>query len=428
MRRLAFVLVAIVFLFSSVRLHSQEVLDRIVAIVGDHIILQSEVLQYSFSMAAQMGLDLQKDPAKAEQLRQQTLENLIMQKVMLEKARQDSVEVSDKQVDAFLEQQIEQMIQQIGSKEKLEQYFGMTLREIRREFRKDVEERLLVEALQERKAREIQITRREVEEFYETYRDSLPELKASVKIRHILRPIEASTSAEEVARRKIKEIKRRMENGESFEELARQCSQDPGSAARGGDLGMLERGDLVREFEEVAFALQPGEISDIVKTRFGFHIIKLEEKVGEKIHPKHILIRLDSSEEDERYTLQKIKLIKAKIESGELTFEEAAEKFSKDEQTASKGGDLGWFEIDQFQIPAFKEAIEGLKVGEISEPIKTRFGYHIIRLDARRPARKLNIKDDWEQIENWALGIKRQRELQQWMAELKKEFYIEVKS
>ncbi len=428
MRRLAFVLVAIVFLFSSVRLHSQEVLDRIVAIVGDHIILQSEVLQYSFSMAAQMGLDLQKDPAKAEQLRQQTLENLIMQKVMLEKARQDSVEVSDKQVDAFLEQQIEQMIQQIGSKEKLEQYFGMTLREIRREFRKDVEERLLVEALQERKAREIQITRREVEEFYETYRDSLPELKASVKIRHILRPIEASTSAEEVARRKIKEIKRRLENGESFEELARQYSQDPGSAARGGDLGMLERGDLVREFEEVAFALQPGEISDIVKTRFGFHIIKLEEKVGEKIHPKHILIRLDSSEEDERYTLQKIKLIKAKIESGELTFEEAAEKFSKDEQTASKGGDLGWFEIDQFQIPAFKEAIEGLKVGEISEPIKTRFGYHIIRLDARRPARKLNIKDDWEQIENWALGIKRQRELQQWMAELKKEFYIEVKS
>ena len=428
MRRLAFVLVAVVFLFSSVRLHSQEVLDRIVAIVGDHIILQSEVLQYSFSMAAQMGLDLQKDPAKAEQLRQQTLENLIIQKVMLEKARQDSVEVSDKQVDAFLEQQIEQMIQQIGSKEKLEQYFGMTLREIRREFRKDVEERLLVEALQERKAREIQITRREVEEFYETYRDSLPELKASVKIRHILRPIEASTSAEEVARRKIQEIKRRLENGESFEELARQYSQDPGSASRGGDLGMLERGDLVREFEEVAFALQPGEISDIVKTRFGFHIIKLEEKIGEKIHPKHILIRLDSSEEDERYTLQKIKLIKAKIESGELTFEEAAAKFSKDEQTASKGGDLGWFEIDQFQIPAFKEAIEGLKVGEISEPIKTRFGYHIIRLDARRPARKLNIKDDWEQIENWALGIKRQRELQQWMAELKKEFYIEVKS
>ncbi len=406
---------------------SQQPLDRIVAIVGDHIILQSELVQYSFSLAAQLGIDPQREPEKVERLRQQTLENLIVQKVLLEKAKEDSVTVSDAQVDAFLEQQVQEMEQQLGSRERVEEYFGMSLRQLKREFRKDVEERLVVETLQNKKAQEIHISRREVEEFYEAYKDSLPEVKESVKISHILRPIEPSTNADEVARRRIEEIKRRLENGESFEELAKQYSEDPGSAARGGDLGMMERGDLVREFEEVAFALNPGEISDIVKTRFGYHIIKLEEKLGEKIHPKHILIRLDSSREDELATIKRMEVIKQKIESGEMTFEEAAKKYSKDEQTAEKGGDLGWFQIDQFQVEAFRKAIEGLDVGQISDPVKTRFGYHLVRLDARRPPRKLDIQQDWEQIEAWALNLKRQRQFQKWVDELKKNIYIEIK-
>ncbi|MFQ5753605.1 MAG: peptidylprolyl isomerase, partial [bacterium] len=261
---------------------AQEVLDKLIAIVGDNIILQSELYQYSYSLAMQLGIDPQKEPEKVEQLRQETLQNLIVQKVLLVKAKEDSVVVSEKQVDSVLEDQIKQMIKQAGSQEKVEKYFGMSVRQIKREFRKDVEERLLVDAIKNKKFQETQISRREVEDFYKVNRDSLPELKESVNISHILLPVEPSESAVKEARQKAEEILNRLKKGEDFEELARQYSEDPGSASKGGDLGMMERGDLVKEFEEVAFQLNPGQISDIVRTKFGFHIIKLIKRAGEK--------------------------------------------------------------------------------------------------------------------------------------------------
>ncbi|NIR48503.1 parvulin peptidyl-prolyl isomerase [candidate division KSB1 bacterium] len=406
---------------------AQETIDKIIAIVGDNIILQSELYQYSYSLAVQLGIDPQEQPEKLEKMRQETLNNLITQKVLLEKAKLDSIVVTDEQVDVVLEEQIARMTEQMGSEEKVKEYFGMSLRQIRREFRKDVKERLLVENLQNKKAQEIQISRREVEKFYRTYRDSLPEMQESINISHILLKVEPSEPAVEAAREKIEAIKKRIEKGEDFAELARQYSEDPGSAAKGGDLGTMQRGDLVREFEEVAFLLEPGEVSDVVRTRFGLHIIKLENKVGEKINPRHILIRLDTSEEDAQRTVQKLRMIKNMIRNGEMTFSEAAEKYSQDEQTASNGGDLGWFQIDQFQIKSFKDAVAGLKEGEISDPVKTKFGYHIIKVNARKSARALDIEDDWKQIENWALNMKRQQELQEWVDRLKKDVYIEIK-
>lgn len=408
-------------------LWAQEALDRIIAIVGDNVILQSELFQYSYSLAAQLGIDLQREPDKVEELRRETLNNLITQKVLLEKAKEDSVTISEKQVEALLEEQINQMIQQLGTQEKVEEYFGMPVRRMRREFRKDVEERLLVEKLQNLKAQEIQISRREVEEFYRTHRDSLPEMQATVNISHILFKIEASGLAAQIARTKIEEIKRRIDNGEDFQELAKQYSQDPGSAPRGGDLGTMKRGDTVKPFEEAAYALEPGQISDIVQSEFGFHIIKLIKKTGMKIHAQHILIRLDSSDEDASFTEAKLKKLKEKIERGDLTFEEAAQKLSQDDQTAANGGDLGSFQVDQFQIEAFRSAIVGLKEGEISEPVRTKFGYHLIKVNSRSGARRLSIQDDWEQIENWALNMKRQEEFKKWVQEIKKNVYIDIK-
>lgn len=423
--RLCFALFAVLLLVKPAT--PQEVLDKIIAIVGENIILQSELYQYSYSLALQLGIDPQKEPDKLRQLQDETLENLIVQKVLLEKARQDSIEVSDRHVDVALDDRINQMIQQLGSEEKVEKYFGMSLRQIRREFRDDIREGLLVEAIQNKKNQEVQISRREVEEFYRAHRDSLPELKESVKLSHILMSVEPSAAAVAAARQKIEELKSRLDKGEDFVELARQFSEDPGSASKGGDLGLMQRGDLVKEFEEVAFALNPGEISDIVRTRFGFHIIQLIKRVGDKINPRHILVRLDTSPEDAKVTVERMNELRSEILAGKLTFAEAAQKYSKDEQTASKGGDLGWFQIDQFQIPAFKTAVANLNVGEISEPVNTRFGYHLIRLDDRREARKLDLKSDWQQIEQWALNLKRQQQFQKWVSEVKKEIYIEIK-
>jgi len=407
---------------------AQDVLDKIVAVVDDNIILRSELQQFAYTFAIQNGLDPTKDPGKFDQILKQTLENLITQKVLLVKAKEDSVTVGEQQVDQVLEEQIQQMVKQLGSEAKLEDYFGSPLRQIRREFREEVEERLLVQKLQDTKKQDTQISRKEVEDFYATYRDSLPELKEGVRIRHILVNVEPSEAAIKHASERAQEVLSRLSQGENFAELAKQFSEDPGSAAKGGDLGLVQRGDMVKEFEQAAFALEPGQISKIVRSQFGLHIIKLERKIGEKIRARHILFRLDTSVDDENATIERLKTLRGRILAGELTFEEAAKQYSKDDVTAEKGGDLGFFELDEFQVPAFKAAVEGLNAGEISAPVKTRFGFHLIKVDERRARRKLSITNDWEQIESWALNLKRTKEFAKYVTASRNDVYIEHKT
>ncbi len=209
--------------------------------------------------------------------------------------------------------------------------------------------------------------------------------------------------------------------------MAKQFSDDPGSAARNGDLGLVKRGEFVKEFEEVAFNLEPGEMSGIVQSQFGLHIIKLIKKLGEKISTRHILIGLKPTQDDERKTAMTLNDLRKELVSGKFTFEEAVEKYSKDETTKDKAGDLGWFETAEFRIPAFKTAIAGLEPGEISDPTKTQFGLHLVRLDEKRSKRRLDIKGDWEQIENWALELKRKKDFENYIAQVKNDVYIELK-
>ncbi len=267
---LAFLALVLVFTTS----YAQEELDKIVAVVDDNIILKSELQQFAYSFAIQNKIDPLKDQDRFNMILQRTLDDMIIQKVLFVKAKEDSVEVSDSQISSVLENQINDMIAQLGSEEKVEEYFGSSLRQIRREFRDEVEERLLVQKLRETKSFETQISRREIEQFYSTFRDSLPELKEAVRISHILVKVEPSEEAVAVATKKAEEILARIEKGEDFGELAKQFSDDPGSAARNGDLGLVKRGEFVKEFEEVAFNLEPGEMSGIVQSQFGLHIIK----------------------------------------------------------------------------------------------------------------------------------------------------------
>ncbi len=409
-------------------LQAQDVLEKVVAIVDDNIILRSEVQQFAYSLAIQSGLDPSKSPDKFNKILEQTLDNLITQKALLVKAKEDSVTVSDQQIDSVLEEQIQQMVRQLGSEDRVEEYFGSPLRQIRREFRSEVEERLLVQKLQESKNFETQISRKEVEAFYKTFRDSLPVVKDGVRISHILVSVEASDTAIEAVKVKAEEVLRRLRKGEDFAELAKQFSEDPGSSANGGDLGLVQPGDMVKPFEEAAFALSPGETSELVQTQYGLHIIQQSKKVGEKIRARHILFRVDTSPDDEKATVAKLAALRERIVTGELTFAEAVKQNSKDVATVDTGGDLGFFDLEEFQVPAFKEAVTDLDAGGISPPIKTKFGHHIIRLDERRDERKLEITKDWEQIEGWALNMKRTQEFQKYVTAIKKEVYIEIKA
>lgn len=404
----------------------QEVIDRVVAVVDDQIILQSELLQYTYSTAMQMGVDPRKHPDKFSELRENALQSLIAQKVFFTKAKEDSVTVDQRQVDQVLEERLKYMVDQLGSEEKLEEYYGQPMRKIRRLFRENVEEGLLVRTLQQKMFREIKTSRREVEEFYQAHKDSLPGIKASVRLSHILVNIAPGDAAVEAAKAKIDTLLQRVRSGEDFATLARLYSEDPGSATKGGELGFIQRGDFVKEFEEAAFALQPGEISGVVRSSFGFHVIQLIDRRGEKVNARHILVRLGTSASDEKTTETFVRGLRDDILAGKISFEEAAKKYSNDQTSNEKGGDLGWFESDQLQVPEFREVARALQPGEISAPLKTQYGFHLVRLDDRREARQYTLAQDWQEIHDMAQNVKVERELQNWLATLKKQIYVRV--
>ena len=264
-----------------------------------------------------------------------------------------------------------------------------------------------------------------MEEFYKTYKDSLPPLQGTVKISHILKIVAPSEEAQQAALQKIKNIKEQLTAGASFEELAKKYSEDPGSAQRGGDLGFVGRGDFVPEYEQAAFELKDGEISDIVQSSFGYHIIKMVERRGEKIHTKHILIQTVPTKEDEIRTVNELKEIRKKLMNG-ADWDKMALEYSDDENVVKDHGHLGVFEIDKLVIPAFRQVVDTLKVGEISEPFKTEFGYHIVRLDDRQDKRKLDLEHDWDRIEMYAKNYKIEKEYRKWIAELKEQVPIQI--
>jgi len=424
-RRACWCLFIFLLLFSH-HAHSQEALDRVVAVVDDQIILQSELLQYAYSLAFQLGIDARKQPEKLEQLRDGALESLIAQKVLLIKAKEDSVTVDQRQVDQELDNRLKGMVEQLGSEEKVEEYFGQPLRKVRRTLRENIEEGLLVRTLNQRKFREIKISRREVEDFYHALKDSLPGVKAAAHLSHILLNIVPGEAAVKEAQAKIDGLLKRVRDGEDFAKLAREYSEDPGSASKGGELGFIQRGDFVREFEEAAFSLQPNEISGVVRSQFGLHIIQLIDRRGEKINARHILVRIATSSNDEKETEAAARRWRDDILAGKMTFEEVAKKYSTDQTTKEKGGDLGWFESDQLQVPAFREAAKILKPGEISQPLKTQYGFHLVRLDERRDPRQFTLAQDWQQIQEMALNAKGEKEFQNWVNALKKQMYIRV--
>jgi peptidyl-prolyl cis-trans isomerase SurA len=266
-----------------------------------------------------------------------------------------------------------------------------------------------------------------VENFYKTYKDSIPEMKETVVISHILKNVTPSQEAQQEAFAKISEIKKRLDNGEDFEELARKYSQDPASAKKGGDLGMISRGDFVTEFETAAFALNDGEISDIVQTQFGYHIIQMIERRGEKIRTRHILIMVAPTDKDEQRTIAQLNEIREKALAGQ-PFDSLAVLYSDDENVTKDRGLLGTFQPDQLIIPEFKKVVNSLKEGEISEPFKTDYGYHIVKLEKKESARDISLEKDWQKIHDLAYNFKMEKEYRKWIEALKEEVPIEIKS
>ena len=419
--------VLIIILFYSPKIAAQQLADGVAAIIGKEIVLISEIDQMVRSYAVQNKLDLANDPRLLKKIQADIFDRLIEQKVLLVKAVEDTIEVDDREVDQRVEQHIKYMIGQVGSEEKLEEAFNNPIKKIKRDLRKETAERLKVDMLRRSKFVNVKVSRREVENFYSVYKDSLGEVKETVEISHILKQIKPSEDSKLEAKAKLAKIIELIQNGESFEELAKKYSQDPGSASRGGDLGFTKRGDFVKEFEEAAFALEEGEISEIVESQFGFHLIKLIEKRGEKIRTRHILMQVQPTANDAEKTFNTLVEIRSQILNG-ADFEEMAKSHSDDENVYKDNGKLGLFEADDLKIPEFKSEIAKLKVGEISQPFQTQYGYHIVKLNNRNNKRKITLEDDWEQISGMALNIKIDKEYKKWIKILKQDIPIQIRA
>jgi len=413
-----------VFLLSNSFLSAQTLLDRIVAVVDREIITESELNERLQFVAIQNRID----PAMPG-LKKQVLDAMVEEKLMLAQAKIDSVEVKDEEVTRTLDMQIQNLIRQVGSEKQLEQLYGKSIARIKREYRDEIRNQLLMQRVRQQQEDKINVTRREVEEFFAVYKDSLPPVPEEFTISHILMFPKPDSTVEQKTRQEMQVILDSIRAGGDFADFARRYSTD-GTASGGGDLGWAKRGDYVREFEEAVFSLKEGQISNVIKTQFGYHIVQLLGRRGESVHARHILLKVDKSAVSDSTTIAQLLELKRRAEAGE-SFSELARKYSEDEETKSIGGDLGTFTADQLH-PDFLQVLQSLKEGEISDPIQTshssRNAYHIVWLRKRTPAHEMNLQDDYRRVEQLALYMKRNKKYEEWLEELKKEIYVDIRA
>ena len=401
-------------------------IDGIAAIVGENIILKSDVSQVVGITALQMGLDITKDRAALEKLQGNVLGSLIDQKVILEMAKLDSIEVAEKDVENALEQQIETFIVRAGSEQMAETMLGQSLNDFRREYWYDMHDRLITEQYQQQLIMSVNIKRENVVDFFSNYRDSLPMFPITMKISHLLVRIKPSEKNRLDAEKKINAIRNRILAGESFSNLAEIYSADPGSKNNGGSLGYIRRNQMVKDFETVAFTQEINTLSKPVETPFGFHILETTEKSGEKIKVRHILISPEITEEDETNTYNYAMALRDSSKSLD-SFKKLVTKYSDDEPTKKIGGNLGWITPANSPIPAIAEVLGLLEKDECSRPVKSDHGYHLLWVEAIKPGGLPSLETHWVEIEEIALNHKRMKYFQEWVAAARTNFFIDIK-
>jgi peptidyl-prolyl cis-trans isomerase SurA len=419
-------IIVVITLFLNVYLYSQNAVDKIVAIVDNEIILKTE-LDFQINLVANQKKLNPEDP----NLKNQVLNAMIEEKLLYAQAGLDSIIISEEEVARQIDYQINMFIQQYGSKERVEQVYGMTLEKIKRELRDDVRKNMMVQRLQEKKFGMIESSRREVEEFFAQYKDSLGIIPEKVKLFHIFMNPQTNERLKKKYYEFAKSILDSIKAGGDFSYFAKLYSEDPGSASQGGDLGFVKKGIFYPEFESAAFSLQTNEISGVVESPVGFHIIQLLEKRGEAIHTRHILIKVKADNEADLKTIEFLTDLRDSVVRNLGKFSDYAKKYSDDKETAPFGGTLGSFYLSQLDKNLL-DAVVKLKEGEISFPKRVNYsgdayGYHIVFLEKRIPQHKPNLEIDYDELKKFSDEYKRQKLYSKWIEELKSKIFWEIK-
>jgi peptidyl-prolyl cis-trans isomerase SurA len=417
-------LVYILLFMSFLEAQQEILLDRIASVVENKIVLMSDVVLAANAVAAQQKLNPNTSPVAFQKILESSRESMIEQLLIIEMAKKDSVEVLEKDVERALDQQIQNIINQSGSKELAEEALGKKISDFKREYKDDIKGKLLAEKYTNEISQAINITRYEVEDFFNAYKDSIPSFPTLYKTHHILIEIKPSEESIENSFNKANDIRNKILNGEiSFDDAAKNYSADPGSKDQGGNLGYVSRGTFVKEFDKVVFTVEKNILTKPVKTQYGHHIIEVLERTGEKVLARHILIRMETTNLDKKKTYDTINNIKKNIKNFD-DFYKAAGKFSDDKTSSSNGGFLGMIDLEYYQVPELKKVISSIKTKTISNPIETDFGYHLIWVDKIKEGGPPTLETNWLELEEMALNKKKSDWYQTWINEIKSQFYI----
>ena len=416
-----------IFILIAVSLLAQTtVIDKVVAVIDNEIILQSELDFQAAVYASQRGMD-----PKSPELRNQILNAMIDEKLVYAQAELDSIVVTDAEVAQRIEYQISVLKQQYGSEASIETMYGMSLEKIKRELREDVRKNLMVQRLREKNFAPVEASRREVEEFYQTYKDSLGMIPEKLRIYHIFRNPKTTDKVKVQYREFAQAVLDSIKQGASFEEMAKKYSEDPGSKAYGGDLGFVKKGVFYPQFEAAAFALEVGQMSDVVETPVGYHIIELLERRGESIRTRHILFKFKTDEGADLEAIEFLTELRDSVVKEVNTFQYYAKRYSEDKETAPFSGDLGTFYINQLDKNLL-DVVSKLKQGEISFPKRIDYGqgiygYHIVYLQSRVPQHPASLEEDYAELKRLADEYKKQKQYETWVASLRDKIYWEVR-
>jgi peptidyl-prolyl cis-trans isomerase SurA len=418
--------IAALILFIAVGVSAQQALDKIVAVVDNEIILQSELEFQVGIFASQRQID-----PNTPGLKDQLLNSMIEEKLIYAQADLDSITITEDEINQRIEYQINSFVQQYGSVANIEKIYGMSIDRIKRELRDEVRKSLMSQRLQEKNFGKVQASRREVEEFFDTYKDSIGTIPEKVTIFHIFINPKASEKLKKKFYDRAVELLDSIKAGVDFSELAKKYSDDPGSAAQGGDLGFVKKGVFYPEFEEAAFKLNVNELSAVIESPVGFHIIQMLERRGESINTRHILVKIKADEDADLQTIDFLSEIRDSIQQGLKTFQEFAKKYSEDKESAPFGGELGSYYISQLD-KALLDAVGKLKQGEIGYPRRLEYapgtyGYHIVWLQSRIPQHKASLTEDYAEVKKLADEHKKQKEYTKWIETIKSKIFWEVR-
>ncbi len=402
-----------------------ELVERIIAIVGDRVILSSELTNQVQMYMLQMG---ENNNIDIEQLSDDLLNQMVSDELILQAAREDTtITASPDEIRYELDNHIASLASRFPNEDMFIQQLakeGLSKRALEKRLRPDIRDQILKRKIIDQRISQLTLSRQEVEAFYDSKKDSLPEMPARIRLSHILLKFKPSPETDSALAQLADQARKYAEEGLEFTDIADKFVAE-GHNAVGGRIGFIRKTEVVPEFGRAAFNLQPGNVSGPVRTEFGWHIIKSHQRLADSVEASHILFQAIPTATDSARTIVLADSLYLELQNG-ASFKELAKLHSEDDATRATGGEMKEMTLDELRAEFFAP-LDEVKEGEFTPPVYSQLGYHILKLRERLPNRPLNLKDDYDRLRNFASQDKTASLVENWVEELKTQIYVDVR-